>query len=115
MSTNNSPVLCLFVQVLGRRSIFIFFRSIFLATPIEVLVNFLVLSALTILSRSTDLCHLFQSRDCHCSFRTKAEAAEAVGESCPYFGGSAPDDPPSSPNLHEASRDAELPCGDNGS
>jgi hypothetical protein len=47
MSTNNSPVLCLFVQVLGRRSIFIFFRSIFLATPIEVLVNFLVLSALT--------------------------------------------------------------------
>jgi hypothetical protein len=56
-----------------------------------------------ILSRSTDLCHLFQSRDCHCSFRTKAEG-QAVGESCPYFGGSAPDDPPSSLQiLHEAS------------
>jgi hypothetical protein len=81
--SNNSPVLLLchlFVQVLGRRSIFIFFRSIFLATPIEVLVNFLVLSALTeaILSRSTDLCHLFQSRDCHCSFRTKPRRKPSV-------------------------------------
>jgi hypothetical protein len=78
-------------------------------------VNF-VLSALTeaILSRSTDLA-IFSNREIAIA-RFRTSRGQAVGESCPYFGGSAPDDPPSSLQiLHEASRDAELPCGDNGS